>query len=135
MWCKISVPLVFYIAFFEAVRATRECTGTELARSDRLRVSIKSRPPTCAHKTANGDVLTVHYEARFFRDCTVFDSSIQRGSAFQFTLGAREVIQGWDDGLMSMCIGEIRKLTIPGHLAYIDGRSLIYEVELMDVSG
>jgi len=46
--------------------------------------------------------------------------SIDRDSPFTFELGAGEVIKGFDQGLVDMCIGEQRKLTIPPHLAYGD---------------
>ncbi|CDK27005.1 unnamed protein product [Kuraishia capsulata CBS 1993] len=61
----------------------------------------------------------MHYEGRL-DDGTVFDSSYTRGDPLQFTLGVGQVIQGWDQGLTNMCIGEKRKLTIPSHLAYGD---------------
>ena len=46
-----------------------------------------------------------------------FDSSIGRGP-FDFQLGAGQVIKGWDQGLLDMCIGEKRTLTIPSDLGY-----------------
>ena len=49
-------------------------------------------------------------------DGTEFDSSIPRGSPLDFTLGMGQVIKGWDQGLMGMCQGEKRKLSIPPHL-------------------
>lgn len=52
-------------------------------------------------------------------DGTVFDSSYQR-SPIKFRLGSGAVIKGWDQGLMDMCVGEKRKLTIPYNLAYGD---------------
>jgi FKBP-type peptidyl-prolyl cis-trans isomerase len=43
-----------------------------------------------------------------------------RGSPLPFTLGAGQVIEGWDKGVEGMCVGEKRKLTIPPELAYGD---------------
>jgi len=50
-------------------------------------------------------------------DGTQFDTSVNK-KPFKFTLGAGQVIQGWDQGLTNMCIREKRRLTIPPQLAY-----------------
>ena len=47
-----------------------------------------------------------------------FDSSVDRGQLFQFTLGAHQVIAGWDEGVAGMKVGGKRKLTIPPELGY-----------------
>ena len=51
-------------------------------------------------------------------DGTQFDSSIEKGSPFEFTFGAGEVIRGWDVGIATMKVGGIRELIIPPRLAY-----------------
>jgi len=65
-----------------------------------------------------------------------------RDSPFNFHLGRGEVIPGWEMGLLNMCIGEKRKLTIPSDLAYGDvgappdippGATLVFDIELMDI--
>ena len=84
----------------------------------------------------------MHYTGKLYSDCSTFDSSVERGDPFEFTLGKGEVIKGWDDGLRGMCIGEKRKLTIPSDLAYGDsgsgekipgGSTLQFDVELLDI--
>lgn len=51
-------------------------------------------------------------------DGTQFDSSYNRGEPLEFIVGYGKVIQGWDEGLLDMCTGEERKLTIPPDKAY-----------------
>lgn len=63
-----------------------------------------------------GDTITVDYTGTL-EDGTQFDSSIGR-EPFSFTIGQGAVIQGWDQGLLGMKVGEERKLTIPSELGY-----------------
>lgn len=66
----------------------------------------------CERESRTGDTLRMHYRGSL-TDGSVFDSSYQRNEPFSFTLGAGEVIQGWDEGLLSMCPGEKRRITVP----------------------
>ena len=88
-----------------------------------------------------GKVVSVNYVGTL-TDGTKFDSSYDRNQAFSFTLGAGEVIPGWDQGVSGMKVGGKRKLVIPSDLAYGDngipgaipgGATLIFEVELLKV--
>jgi len=88
-----------------------------------------------------GKDVTVHYTGTL-TDGTKFDSSLDRGNPFVFSLGAGEVIKGWDQGVAGMKVGGKRKLTIPSSLGYGDrgagavippGATLLFEVELLDV--
>lgn len=96
-------------------------------------------------KALAGDYADVHYTGWLYDQAAEdgrgekFDSSVDRGQHFQFTLGAGQVIKGWDQGVQGMMIGEIRELTIAPELAYGErgrgaippGASLVFEVELL----
>jgi FKBP-type peptidyl-prolyl cis-trans isomerase len=88
-----------------------------------------------------GSTVSVHYTG-WLEDGTKFDSSLDRGQPFSFTLGARQVIPGWDEGVAGMKVGGKRKLVIPPDLAYgSQGASgvippnatLTFEVQLLSV--
>ena len=96
---------------------------------------------------ANGQVLTVNYTGWLYDPAapdnkgTVFDSSAGR-SPFVFTLGAGQVIQGWDQGLVGMQVGGQRRLVIPPDLGYGQqgqggvippNATLIFDVDLISV--
>ena len=64
-----------------------------------------------------GKQVSVHYTGRL-ENGTVFDSSIPRGEPITFTLGAGQVIPGWDQGISGMRVGEKKTFTIPPELGY-----------------
>ena len=66
-----------------------------------------------------GQQATVNYVGVLFKDGKEFDTSWGKGKQpFQFALGSGGVIQGWDQGVLGMKVGERRRLTIPAELAY-----------------
>jgi FKBP-type peptidyl-prolyl cis-trans isomerase len=89
-----------------------------------------------------GMTVSVHYEG-WLADGTKFDSSRDRGTPFEFPLGAGSVIAGWDEGVRGMRVGGMRKLVIPPDLGYgssgagggvIPGNAtLVFDVELLEV--
>ncbi|CUS24268.1 LAQU0S15e00716g1_1 [Lachancea quebecensis] len=72
----------------------------------------------CTIKASKGDVVSVHYSGSLLGSKEVFDSSYGRGVPIKFELGAGQVIKGWDQGILDMCIGEKRELRIPSQLGY-----------------
>lgn len=88
-----------------------------------------------------GKKLTVHYTG-WLKNGKKFDSSLDRGTPFSFSLGSAQVIKGWDQGLIGMKVGGKRKLTIPPQLGYGEAgageiipsnSTLVFEVELLKV--
>lgn len=88
-----------------------------------------------------GQTVTVHYTG-WLENGNKFDSSVDRGQAFSFPLGAGRVIKGWDEGVQGMKVGGKRKLIIPSSLGYgprgagsviPPNATLIFEVDLLGV--
>jgi len=86
-----------------------------------------------------GDTITVHYTGTF-ADGTKFDSSLNRGEPFSFQVPG-QVIAGWNQGVLGMQVGGVRKLIIPPQLGYgptdygpIPGNSTLYfTIELLGI--
>jgi peptidylprolyl isomerase len=97
-----------------------------------------SGPPAKA-----GDEVTVQYVGAGFETGEEFDASWDRGEPFSFSLGAGEVIPGWDQGIEGMKAGGQRELTIPANLAYGSAgappaigpdEALVFVVDLLKVN-
>ncbi len=71
-------------------------------------------------EAAVGDTVWVDYVGVITLTGELFDTSLARGQALNFTVGAGQVIQGWDDGLLGATPGTKRRLDIPADLAYGD---------------
>jgi peptidylprolyl isomerase len=87
-----------------------------------------------------GDTVSVHYVGTL-QDGTEFDNSKKRGEPFQFTVGAGQVIKGWEEGLVGMKVGGQRVLVIPSEMAYGErgigpippNATLVFSIELVEV--
>jgi hypothetical protein len=114
--------------------------ATLAVASGELKIDLLSGPTKCTRPTRDGDTISVNYKG-YLTTGEVFDQSYGRGLPFDFTLGAGQVIKGWDQGLVDMCIGQTRKLTIPSELAYGDhpagsippGSTLVFETKLENI--
>jgi peptidylprolyl isomerase len=89
-----------------------------------------------------GKRVYVHYAGVAWSTGEEFDASWSRGDTFDFRLGAREVIEGWDKGVAGMRVGGRRRLTIPPDLGYGSrgacgvikgGETLVFVVDLVNV--
>jgi peptidylprolyl isomerase len=92
-----------------------------------------------------GQTVTVNYTGWLYVDGKKgkkFDSSLDRGEPFSFTLGEGQVIKGWDEGVATMHVGGKRTLIIPPDLGYGEsgaggvippGATLIFDIDLLSV--
>ncbi|XP_031111636.1 peptidyl-prolyl cis-trans isomerase FKBP15-1-like [Ipomoea triloba] len=132
-----SVSGLLLLAVLSLVAAKKSGDVTE------LQIGVKYKPKTCELQAHKGDSVKVHYRGKL-TDGTEFDASYERGDPIEFELGSGQVIKGWDQGLLGMCVGEKRKLKIPSKLGYGDngsppkipgGATLIFDTELVAVNG
>jgi peptidylprolyl isomerase len=128
--------------------------STPVGRSDAADNKVNEMPDGLKYTdTKTGDGATVHSGNKVSVHYTgwlsdngakgkKFDSSVDRGQPFQFTLGAKQVIAGWDEGVAGMKVGGKRTLTIPPELGYGSrgapgaippNAALIFDVELLQV--
>jgi peptidylprolyl isomerase len=92
-----------------------------------------------------GQTCVMHYTGWLYENGAKgkkFDSSVDRGKPFEFPIGQRRVIAGWDEGVASMKVGGKRTLIIPANLGYGErgaggvippNATLLFEVELLGV--
>src|SRR6202790_4027485 len=141
----MSLPRLFASAILVALAAAplAALAAGEVTTSSGLRiidVKVGTGPVPQA-----GQTVTVNYTGWLFVDGKKgkkFDSSLDRGEPFSFTLGQGQVIKGWDEGLATMKVGGRRTLIIPPDLAYgargaggviPPNATLKFDVELLSV--
>lgn len=131
----MKLYLLFLAASVSLVLANEEI------RPSGLKIEHVSRPDACDKTAENGNQLSMHYTGTLQSDGTKFDSSVDRNEPFKFQLGVGQVIKGWDEGIVGMCVGEKRKLVVPPELGYGDqgagdvipgGATLVFDIELID---
>uniref|UniRef100_A0A3Q4HCU7 peptidylprolyl isomerase n=1 Tax=Neolamprologus brichardi TaxID=32507 RepID=A0A3Q4HCU7_NEOBR len=107
---------------------------------DGITVTNQVVPESCTRKTVSGDFVRYHYNGSLL-DGTFFDSSYSRNRTYDTYVGRGYVIAGMDEGLIGVCIGERRTITIPPHLGYgeegtgtkIPGSAvLVFDVHIID---
>lgn len=107
---------------------------------DEITVTNQQVPESCTRKTVAGDFVRYHYNGSLL-DGTFFDSSYSRNRTYDTYVGRGYVIAGMDEGLIGVCVGEKRTITIPPHLAYgeegtgskIPGSAvLVFDIHIID---
>ena len=134
----------FALVIVVSVTATA-CSSSPVSPSNNVPFSQSDLRAGTGAAAADGQSLSVNYTGWFYdpsktdQKGLIFDST--RGkSAFTFTLGVGAVIDGWDQGLVGMQVGGLRRLVIPPSLAYGSSRrgsippnsTLLFEIELLD---
>ena len=124
---------------------TMETTHTKTKTPSGLEYQILKAGDSTATPRPGG-IVEVHYSGWLNSNGEPgkkFDSSVDRGQTFSFTIGVGHVIRGWDEGVMGMKVGEKRRLYIPAALGYgargagaviPPNADLIFDVELINVS-
>ena len=140
--CLATISLAIASCGGVEIEATPEVTTTDSG----LIVTITQSGAGMAAES--GNFVSVHYTGWLYAPETEggrgnkFDSSVDRGTPFQFPLDAGRVIAGWDEGVLGMLIGEKRELIIPPDLGYGSrgagnvippDATLLFEVELLAV--
>ncbi|KAF8502159.1 hypothetical protein F5888DRAFT_1669662 [Russula emetica] len=118
-------------------------SAEQLSPPKELEIKTTYTPSDCTVKAQKGDPIKVHYTGTLFSNGKGFDSSHDRGQPLPLTLGVGQVIRGWDEGLIGMCVGEKRTLTIPSDMAYgprgfgtviPPNSALVFDVELVGLT-
>ena len=139
-WIAVIIS-VFVLGFFFVFgrELISILTGKSTANTEQTStLQMKDVIVGTGSEAVSGKRLTVHYTG-MFTDGKVFDSSLERNEPFPFTLGAGQVIKGWDVGLVGMKVGGRRILIIPSDYGYGSndygpipgGSTLVFEVELL----
>jgi len=117
-----------------SVTIPKEAPPAELVKTD---ITVGS-----GDEAVKGKNVSVHYVGVAWSNGQEFDASWNSGNAFEFRLGAGQVIQGWDDGVAGMKVGGRRQLTIPPDMGYGSrgaggvikgGETLVFVVDLLNV--
>jgi FKBP-type peptidyl-prolyl cis-trans isomerase FkpA len=144
----IAAALVAAVGCGGSSDTSEPTEGTPMAESGIRQLQKEDVNVGEGNEARSGRVVRVHYTGWLFDPAAAnkrgqkFDSSKDSNQPFEFTLGAREVIPGWDEGVAGMKVGGTRILTIPPDMGYgargaggviPPNATLVFEVELLEV--
>ena len=145
---KSLMPVMLAAALAASLPATAsiaQTAGKTMTTPTGLQITDTKVGTGATPKT--GQICVMHYTGWLYQNGAKgqkFDSSVDRGQPFEFPIGTRRVIAGWDEGVATMKVGGKRTLVIPPTLGYgargaggviPPNATLIFEVELLDVKG
>lgn len=141
----VVVGIVVIIIFFAAGSIYQYLSGNSnqtknMTQSDSKTTVVQDAVVGTGVVAENGKKITVNYTG-YLSDGTKFDSSLDRGVPFEFTLGVGQVIKGWEVGIQGMKVGGKRTIIVPPEFGYGDreigsipaNSTLIFDVELLKV--
>ena len=141
----LAITMIGGVSDFVSTTASAQTAGKTMTTASGLQV-IDSVAGTGASPKA-GQICVMHYTGWLYENGQKgkkFDSSVDRNEPFEFPIGQRKVIAGWDEGVASMKVGGKRTLIIPPELGYgargaggviPPNATLIFDVELLGVKG
>jgi peptidylprolyl isomerase len=145
MQAMVFAASLAFAAVGTSTAANTQAIGKSVTTSTGLQITDIAVGTGATPKS--GQICVMHYTGWLYEDGAKgkkFDSSVDRGKPFEFPLGQRRVIPGWDEGVATMQVGGKRTLVIPPELAYgargaagiiPPNATLIFDVELLDVKG
>ena len=137
----LVIAAVVYFAFLRNTSSSNPSTSNQGMITTASGLQYEDMVVGSGAEAQAGDTVSVHYTG-WLEDGTKFDSSVDRGVPFEFTLGKGMVIKGWDEGVAGMKVGGKRRLIIPPELGYgasgaggviPPNATLIFEVELIEI--
>lgn len=143
IWIILALVIIGLIALAVWPKHKNGQATQKTTNNPQMVTSLQSTDETVGTgaEAQNGDTVTVNYVGTL-TDSTKFDSSYDRNQPFSFSLGAGQVIKGWDQGVLGMKVGGKRKLVIPASLGYgatgspptiPANATLVFEIELLGV--
>ncbi len=132
-------------AVLPAGAAFAQDKGTAMTTATPSGLQISDTQPGTGASPKTGQTCVMHYTGWLYKDGAKgakFDSSLDRGQPFEFTIGVGQVIKGWDEGVASMKVGGKRTLIIPASLGYgargaggviPPNATLMFDVELLGI--
>ncbi|XP_032424668.1 peptidyl-prolyl cis-trans isomerase FKBP7 [Xiphophorus hellerii] len=142
MWRLVSCAVFVFLGW--QLGSVRAGAAGAAEPEDQVQIQVLFRPEECSRKSKKGDLINAHYDGFLEKDGSQFycSRSDKQGHPQWFVLGVGQVIRGLDVGMMDMCAGEKRKVTVPAALAFGQtgkgpvppNATVVFEVEVLSVS-